>query len=567
MRPPIPSSDSGSEACHRDAQATGGLADACFCVTLDEDRLKNEMAEGLGHALAPTVVSGWSAAFARWPVFVSFAGWHRMARVVQAIEEVVALPGWRAEALARAPDIAAHDPRGAAGVFFGYDFHVNGDQVGLIEINTNAGGALVNTLLARAQRECCEALRPLQPDAADAEEFESAIVAMFRSEWQAARGDQPLQRVVIVDEKPQAQYLYPEFLLFQRLFERHGIHALVADPNEFTFEGGVLRCRGEPVELVYNRLTDFYLESSSCAALRDAYLADAVVLTPHPQAHALYADKRRLVTLSDDAALQGLGVPQHIRSLLLETVPSTIMVTAGNAEELWRRRRELFFKPVAGFGSRAAYRGEKLTRRVWEEIASGGYVAQLLVPPGTRSTSAAAESSPLKFDLRLYTYRGEVQWTAARLYQGQTTNFRTPGGGFAPVYAMPAGSAGARCGSEPRDGHASFVFLLGDAGEVQPLPHELYVALARGEAASPTLAGRRFRAADWYMRLEGSSPGPLVNEWYGWVAFDKDGRFDPTGPRPSEAQPSLDGNIDVSALPTQKERARMRALLLGTGET
>jgi hypothetical protein len=27
---------------------------------------------------------------------------------------------------------------------------------------------------------------------------------------------------------------------------------------------------------------------------------------------------------------------------------------------------------------------------------------------------------------------------AARLYQGQTTNFRTPGGGFSPVVVLPA---------------------------------------------------------------------------------------------------------------------------------
>jgi hypothetical protein len=27
-----------------------------------------------------------------------------------------------------------------------------------------------------------------------------------------------------------------------------------------------------------------------------------------------------------------------------------------------------------------------------------------------------------------------VQFITARLYQGQTTNFRTPGGGFAPVF-------------------------------------------------------------------------------------------------------------------------------------
>ena len=48
-----------------------------------------------------------------------------------------------------------------------------------------------------------------------------------------------------------------------------------------------------------------------------------------------------------------------------------------------------------------------------------------------------ASPQVLKFDLRNYVYDGAVQWLAARLYQGQTTNFRTPGGGFAPVYTTP----------------------------------------------------------------------------------------------------------------------------------
>jgi len=43
----------------------------------------------------------------------------------------------------------------------------------------------------------------------------------------------------------------------------------------------------------------------------------------------------------------------------------------------------------------------------------------------------------LKMDLRNYVYRGDVQLVTARLYRGQTTNFRTPGGGFAPVLAVP----------------------------------------------------------------------------------------------------------------------------------
>ena len=42
----------------------------------------------------------------------------------------------------------------------------------------------------------------------------------------------------------------------------------------------------------------------------------------------------------------------------------------------------------------------------------------------------------LKVDVRLYTYKGAVLLAAARLYQGQTTNFRTPGGGFAPLLLL-----------------------------------------------------------------------------------------------------------------------------------
>ena len=42
----------------------------------------------------------------------------------------------------------------------------------------------------------------------------------------------------------------------------------------------------------------------------------------------------------------------------------------------------------------------------------------------------------LKADIRCYAYAGQVKLVTARLYQGQTTNFRTPGGGFAPVFTQ-----------------------------------------------------------------------------------------------------------------------------------
>ena len=119
-------------------------------------------------------------------------------------------------------------------------------------------------------------------------------------------------------------------------------------------------------------------------------------------------------------------------------IPKTEIVDASKADRLWPERRKLFFKPAAGFGSKAAYRGDKLTRRVWGQILAGDYVAQTLEPPGERLIADHQAVHALKFDVRNYVYDGAVQFITARLYQGQTTNFRTPGGGFAPVFTDSA---------------------------------------------------------------------------------------------------------------------------------
>ena len=78
-----------------------------------------------------------------------------------------------------------------------------------------------------------------------------------------------------------------------------------------------------------------------------------------------------------------------------------------------------------------------MTKRVFEEIVRGGYIAQARIEPAKRA-NPKKEAEPLKYDVRCYVYRGEIQLIAARLYQGQTTNFRTPGGGFAPVFYATA---------------------------------------------------------------------------------------------------------------------------------
>jgi len=143
---------------------------------------------------------------------------------------------------------------------------------------------------------------------------------------------------------PESQYLHPEFVLFRRLFEQAGLTALICDPAELVFRDGALWHGRTRIDMVYNRLTDFALDAPNSSALRAAHLADAVVLTPHPRAHALYADKRNLVALSDDSLLASWGVDSALRTVLGAGIPRTELTTAEHADDLWTRRRQLFFQ-------------------------------------------------------------------------------------------------------------------------------------------------------------------------------------------------------------------------------
>ncbi len=111
----------------------------------------------------------------------------QMKKVIMAIDNVLATPHLNT----------------ASGVFFGYDFHLNDEGVHLIEVNTNAGGAFLNALLIRSQMES---------------DLENVFIAKFFHEWKLEKAEEPLSTIAIVDESPQEQFLYPEFLLAKKIF-------------------------------------------------------------------------------------------------------------------------------------------------------------------------------------------------------------------------------------------------------------------------------------------------------------------------------------------------------------
>lgn len=427
----------------RSGSSGTGLADAlnrdCHCIALDKTALRHSLEAHLTDSgLSQQLLDVKSHLFSESPVFLWQGHVDAMAELIAAVATVVRNAAYRDAVLAMVPASARHD-FGPRGVFFGFDFHLGQDGPQLIEINTNAGGVLLNCYLSAAQQACCAAVTAFFGGKSNLAEAEDVLIAMFREEWRLQRSEQPLRTVAIVDVEPENQFLYPEFRLFRSLFERHGIRAVIADPAAFAIHGNALGVGGETIDLVYNRLTDFYLQAPESACLLEAYEKDLAVFTPSPSNYALYADKRNLPILSDANRLSAFGIDDQTIQTIARSLPKTVVVTEDNADQLWKSRKQLFFKPATGFGSRGAYRGAKLTRKVWQNIIDSDYVAQAMVAPSERQLIINGEKQSLKLDIRCVTYDGRIQQLSARLYSGQTTNLRTEGGGLATVFSTPKG--------------------------------------------------------------------------------------------------------------------------------
>jgi hypothetical protein len=349
-------------------------------------------------------------------------------RTVQLFFGLSRSPAYQALVDADADEIVRFDP-GNRGVFMGYDFHVTPAGPRLIEVNTNAGGALLNGLytlsLCDPERLAC-----LCQDYLPVETVRERVLRSFVAEFEAVRGSgaRP-HRIAIADDRPREQFLFPEFELFVDLFQEAGLDAEICDTSELTRSAGRLEHRGRGIDLVYLRDTDFVLAEPRSAALRAAYLAGEVVVTPAPREHHLLANKRRLGLFSSPEALGRLGVSDDDARFLAEVVPETRSLAELGKVRAWEERRDWVFKPCAAFGSRAVYRGDKISRRKLDEIAEDpSYLAQRRVEPGVIGVETIDGARKMKFDVRAYVYRDDVLLLGARVYQGQVTNLRSPGG-------------------------------------------------------------------------------------------------------------------------------------------
>ena len=288
-------------------------------------------------------------------------------------------------------------------VCMSYDFHINSSgQPELIEINTNAAFLALGL-------ELYNFLNLPNP----VEGFnENSLVQMFLQELNFCNAKE--NSIAIIDENPEQQRLFIEFLIFKMLFTKYEIKSDIFNISDIE--------KYKKYSLIYNRYTDFYLREPASIDIKKLYNNGELNLSPHPYEYFLLADKQRLLDWNQQNEI---------------TKPESLLkiydLGHEDKDKIWSERKNLFFKPKNSFGGKQSYKGASMSRKMFDEVCNQNFVAQQLSVPATINGKINNEPQEFKYDLRCFAYKNELQLIVARLYQGQITNLKTIGGGFACI--------------------------------------------------------------------------------------------------------------------------------------
>ncbi|MFQ5356329.1 MAG: hypothetical protein ACE5DY_07585 [Mariprofundaceae bacterium] len=347
------------------------------------------------------------------PVKVSARDFESMLSLVTTLHSLQQSPTYLHLLQDKLPDTVLFQPASDS-ILMGYDFHLGPDGPQLIEINNNAGGLFTGTSWLT------------QPDIPELYgSIEQRLVEMFPESW---------RNIAIMDEQVEEQYMYHEMLAFSKLLKRHGRRVIVLSPEDLSpDQDGVLQAGGMKIDAIYNRHTDFYLQSKDMAHICSAYVAGKVHLTPNPHSYGLLGDKRRMVDWWHEGLLESVNISEAALKLIREIVPEIHLLSEMDRDLVWKDRKKWVFKPVARHGGKGVLLGKNMSRKRYHAMEPDQTVMQRYVQP----SEVLREGEKFKLDLRLYTHADHLVAIGGRVYQGLLTNFRTPGSGFVPVEIFP----------------------------------------------------------------------------------------------------------------------------------
>jgi len=293
-------------------------------------------------------------------------------------------------------------------VLMGYDFHLTAEGPKLIEINTNAGGYFISGLLQNIYNQ--EILKEKS-----SLNLNQQTLQMFQEEWTKK---EELKTIALVDNNIEAQYLLPDFKIWQSMMEAKGYKIIFSEPSQ-------INLADKKIQMIYWRHTDFYLENFP--QFKKEYEDDSVCVTPNPAQYFLLADKNNMLVWNSDF-FKKVGLSEKDAKSITEILLPSTPLNTETEFSLWEQRKKLIFKPPNLYGSRGVYRGKNISKTKWKEIVSDGtYISQEFCPAPKHKVN---ENLEVKYDLRAFVYRNQILLLGARGYQGQVTNFRDDNSGF-----------------------------------------------------------------------------------------------------------------------------------------
>ncbi len=301
---------------------------------------------------------------------------------------------------------AAHIESDWPSVLMGFDFHISPDGPKLIEINNNAGGLYIGQGQWLPQSEIKDMHGTL----------EQRLVAMFPEDWQS---------IVILDEDIVQQYMYPEMCAYAELLRRQGRHVFLLAPEDVQLRGDGLYGMDERLDAIYNRHTDFYLQTEALADIRRAYERRQIILNPHPRSYALIGDKTRMVDWWKTGLLEEC-VSEEAAGFIRRITPETRRLADMDADQVWQERKGWVFKPAARHGGKGVVLGRAMSRKRYASLNISDTIVQRMVP----ASEVEIEGQSMKLDIRLFMHGEDLIALAGRVWRGQVTNFREPGSGW-----------------------------------------------------------------------------------------------------------------------------------------
>ena len=342
------------------------------------------------------------------PVSISQRDFQTMLSFARAAYQLKSNPTYLSLLAEKLPETAKvnHD---SPSMLMGYDFHLTDAGPKLIEINNNAGG-----LWEKDDGWVPQCSHPELPM-----DLPSRLLGMFKASW---------QHIAIVDDYITQQYMYPEMQAYASLLEADGRKVSLVSPEELNLKGDGLYVQGSKVDMIYNRHTDFYLDTEVMRDIRTAYLATQVVLNPYPRSYALIGDKNRMVDWWRDGFLESC-VKTEALNLFRNVVPETHVFAEYDKDQAWKMRKQWVFKPAARHGGKGVLLGKAMSRKRFDALEASSTVMQKLVPPSL----IQIDDVSYKFDIRLYMHGERLIAMAGRAWRGQITNFREEGSGWTSI--------------------------------------------------------------------------------------------------------------------------------------